>query len=72
MAENKPSIGALWERTAKSGTVYLTGNIEFLGKKIDVVIFRNNKGDNEKRPDYKIYESEKREAPAGSNADIPF
>lgn len=68
---DKQAIGALWERTAKSGTVYMTGSVEVFGKKFEIVVFRNNKGDNEKRPDFKIYESEPR-AGGAPNGDIPF
>lgn len=53
---DKP-IGALWSKTSGKGTDFFTGNVEIDGIKTDIVIFKNDKGDNEKRPDYKIYVS---------------
>ena len=59
--EGEKSIGAIWVKTAKSGKPYMTGNIEVNGVKIDIVVFSNDKGGNENRPDYRIFKSEKRE-----------
>jgi len=53
---DKP-IGALWSKTSSKGTAFFTGNVEIDGIKTDIVIFKNDKGDNEKRPDFKIYKS---------------
>jgi len=52
------SIGALWKRLGKNGE-YLSGNVVVDGKKIEIVVFLNDKGENEKRPDYRIYLSDK-------------
>jgi hypothetical protein len=49
------SIGALWERTSKKGQKFLSGKIEGIG---DVVVFANDKDDNAKKPDWKIFKSE--------------
>lgn len=56
------SLGALWKRQGTKGE-FFTGNIEVNGTKLDIVIFSNDKGDNPKRPDYKIYKSQPKEAP---------
>lgn len=64
MAE-KESVGAIWKRTGKNGKEYLS--IVFTranGEKSEFIAFLNDKGDNEKRPDYKIYHSQPREAQA--------
>lgn len=57
---DKKDIGALWERQSSKGSTYLTGFVEIDGKKHELVLFRNNKDGNEKRPDYHIYPSEPR------------
>ena len=82
------SIGAIWKRTAKSnGKEYLS--IVFTradGSKSEFIAFENDKGDNDKRPDYKIYKSEPRQnnapapnkpapakpAPPPDDGDVPF
>jgi hypothetical protein len=58
------SIGGLWLKDGKKGK-FMSGQISLPdGKKLDIVVFKNDKGDNPKRPDYRIYPSEKRdEAP---------
>lgn len=50
------SIGALWNKQAKNGSSYMTGNIEVNGAKINVVVFFNKKS-KESQPDYQIYVS---------------
>ncbi len=56
------SIGALWERTAsKTGNLFMTGNIEINGQKIDIVVFRNYKDGNDKKPDWKILKNQPRD-----------
>lgn len=76
MEENN-RIGALWLKEAKSGTKYMSGNIEIDGKKIYVAVFRNNKDGKEARPDYVILRSEmKQQKPEPKQEafedDIPF
>jgi uncharacterized protein (DUF736 family) len=56
------SMGALWEKTSsKTGDKFMSGNIEVNGQKIDIVVFKNDKGDNEKKPDWKILRSQPRQ-----------
>ena len=57
---DKP-IGALWSKVSAKGADFMAGNVEINGEKTEIVIFKNDKGDNEKRPDWKIYESKPRE-----------
>lgn len=54
------SIGALWKRTSKDNVPFLSGKITINGREQDIIIFKNDKGDNEKRPDYRIFASEPR------------
>jgi uncharacterized protein (DUF736 family) len=56
-------IGALWIKTSSKGTEFLTGNVEIDGVKTEIVVFKNDKGENEKRPDYKIYKSRPKDEP---------
>jgi uncharacterized protein (DUF736 family) len=66
---DKKDIGAFWERQSKAGKTYLSGSIEIDGKRIEIIAFRNDKGDNAKRPDWKVYPSE----PLGDKTEnIPF
>lgn len=62
MSEKKQSIGALWEKTSGKGNKFFSGNIEWKGEKISIVVFPNNFKESEKHPDHKIYESEPRES----------
>lgn len=57
-------IGALWVKESKNGQKFMSGNIEIDGQKIDVVVFKNDKGDNPKRPDYSILKSKPRQEEA--------
>jgi uncharacterized protein (DUF736 family) len=65
--EKQKDIGAMWNREAKSGLAYMTGSIEIDGKRHEIVVFRNDKGGNDKRPDWKIYPATPREKEA-----VPF
>ena len=50
------SIGALWEKVGKNGKKYLSGKIELVeGQQVSIVIFDNNKGGVETRPDKRIF-----------------
>ena len=63
MAEK--SIGALWSKEGKNGT-YMTGTIELEeGQKVSIVIFSNDKGGVETRPDYRIF----KQRPKGESRD---
>lgn len=55
------SLGALWIKTSAKGVEFMSGNIEVNGQKIEIVAFRNDKGDNPKKPDWKILKSQPRE-----------
>lgn len=58
--ENKNNrIGALWIKEGRKGK-FMSGNVEIDGVKVDIVVFKNDKGDNPKRPDYSILKSEPR------------
>jgi hypothetical protein len=67
MSDEKKDIGAMWIRQSSKGLEYMTGNITIDGKLHEVVVFRNNKDGNEKRPDWKIYPATPREKEA-----VPF
>lgn len=59
MDEKKEDVGAIWVKTAKSGVQYLSISFKHAdGRKSEFVAFHNDKGDNDKRPDYRIYRSE--------------
>lgn len=57
----KESIGGLWIKTGRDGHKFMSGEINMFDRKLQIVIFKNDKGDNEKRPDYRIYLSEPRQ-----------
>lgn len=56
MENNKKHVGALWIKTSKKGTQFLAGKIGAT----DVVIFQNGYKDNDVKPDYLVYKSEKK------------
>jgi uncharacterized protein (DUF736 family) len=72
MSEKKESIGALWLKESQRGNRFMSGVIEIDGKKTDIVIFRNDKGGVEKRPDYRIFESTPRGESNDNYGDVPF
>jgi uncharacterized protein (DUF736 family) len=55
-------IGALWSRKTADGKEYFTGVISDLRGDIQIVVFENDKKQNENQPDYDILVSEPREA----------
>jgi hypothetical protein len=63
MSEQEKNIGGLWlKESNKTGKKYMSGNIEIDGRKIKIVVFKNTKKDannpaDEKKPDYRIFES---------------
>jgi uncharacterized protein (DUF736 family) len=67
------SVGAIWRKVGKtSGKEYLS--IVFTlpdGRKSEFVAFENDKGDNDRRPDYKIFKSTPRDGSAPNNAPRP-
>lgn len=57
--EGTPAIGALWVKTSKKGTQYMSGTIEIDGQKMNIVCFANKKT-KDSQPDYRILPSEDR------------
>ena len=53
----KRKIGALWSKKTSEGKEYFTGVISDLRGEIQIVVFRNDKK-NENQPDYDILLSE--------------
>ena len=54
----RDSIGGLWIKDGKNGK-FMSGKItQMNGAELNIVVFKNDKGDNPKRPDYRIYLSE--------------
>lgn len=74
--------GALWLKDGKNGK-FMAGEIQVNQQSIPVFIFKNDKGDNPKRPDYTIHrQAEDEYTPtepeptpqsfAPSDDDVPF
>ncbi len=55
-------IGALWSKKTTDGKEYFTGVISDLRGEIQIVVFKNDKKENENQPDYDILLSEPKEA----------
>lgn len=55
MEEKKKSIGGIWAKKSGNGNQYLSLSIEINGVKHNFVAFKNDKGDNDKRPDYAVF-----------------
>jgi uncharacterized protein (DUF736 family) len=51
-------LGALWLRKDKDGASYFSGSLEDLAQDIPVVVFKNNKKEQDNHPDYIVYRSE--------------
>ena len=67
-------IGALWFKTAKDGSRFMSGELEIDNRKIQIVVFKNTK-QTEKQPDYRILESAPRPEADPNEIDlndIPF
>lgn len=64
-------IGGLWLKQGRQGK-FMSGEIEINGKKIQIVVFKNDKGDNPKRPDYTIHIPDKRETKREPEDEEPF
>lgn len=70
-------IGALWIRQSQDGRNYLSGVIQDLSGDINIAVFKNDKKEADKQPDYNIVLSERpKPAPQVEGApgpdDIPF
>lgn len=65
--------GALWLKTAKGGSKYMSGQIEVNGETISLTVFRNGFKKLDKHPDYVIYiRSETSVSTPPDDTDIPF
>lgn len=54
MYEKEEVEGAFWLKDMKDGGKYMSGSITVRGEEFKVSIFRNDKGGNDKRPDYRM------------------
>lgn len=71
----KESIGSLWVKKGKNGEAFFSGRImQTNGVPMNIVVFSNDKGGVEKRPDYRIFLSEPREdrQPSMNSGEAPF
>jgi len=59
------AIGAMWEKKKKNGETFFAVEIEQTnGQKLKCVAWLNDKGDNPKRPDYRIFLDKPRDGTA--------
>lgn len=65
MEQKKKSIGGIWAKQSANGNQYLSLSLEINGVKHNFVAFKNDKGDNEKRPDYSVF-------PRIEKTEVPF
>jgi uncharacterized protein (DUF736 family) len=54
-------IGALWSKKTEDGKEYFTGVISDIRGDIQIVVFQNDKKQNDKQPDHNILLSEPKE-----------
>jgi len=54
-------VGALWKKKTKDGKEYMSGHINDMHGKIQLVVFEADKTGNEQKPDYIISVSEPQE-----------
>lgn len=67
-------LGALWLKEGKKGK-FMSGVLTWGEQKIPLVVFKNNRKQEAKHPDYEIFLSEPREQQQpqqAPNDDIPF
>ena len=69
MSEKNKSIGALWLKEGKNGK-FMSGSIEIEGRKHNFVVFKNSYKEQDKQPDYKIFEAMGQKQQ--QDEDIPF
>lgn len=60
MEQKKKNVGGIWSKTSANGNQYLSISLEINGVKQNFVAFKNDKGDNEKRPDYSVFPREEK------------
>lgn len=63
-------IGALWMKEGKKDK-YMSGVIKVDGQEIKIVVFKNDRKESDKHPDYNIMLSEERKQ-VDSDDTIPF
>jgi len=68
------SIGGLWLKQSKAGNTFMTGEVEIDGVTHPIVVFKNNKGENPRRPDYRIFPSRPKDETSKPRQfdDVPF
>ena len=74
MEEKQKSIGGLWLKTGKTGNKFMSGSIEIEGKRHSFVVFKNKYKQEDKHPDYQIFQGRDNEAKKEitvNHADIP-
>ena len=70
--DDKKDIGALWLKTAKSGVEFMSGYVDFMGRKVEIVAFKNAKATAENRqPTWRILPSEPKQD-GGPSDKVPF
>lgn len=55
MATSEQRIGALWIKSSRGGTEFMTGEVEIEGVKQRITVFRNGFKTTDKQPSYHIY-----------------
>lgn len=53
--DQKDKCGALWIKSSRGGTEFMSGEVEIAGVKHRVTVFRNGFKTTDKRPSYHIY-----------------
>lgn len=67
MPQNPDEIGALWMKDGRKGK-YLTGTVNG----VRVVVFKNDRKNSDKAPDYRVLKSKPREEREDTESDYPF
>jgi uncharacterized protein (DUF736 family) len=67
-------VGSLWIRESKEGKKYLSGVFKWGEEEIKISVWKNDKGDNPKRPDYTIQAQIEETPPPPDDDDdfVPF
>lgn len=64
-------LGALWIKTGKKGK-FMSGVIKIDDVETKIVVFKNDRKESDKHPDYNIMLSEERKQVADDDDDNPF